>query len=82
MLRLRIQGQVFMTPNEASNLLLEWAQELDQQLSKVDTRPTPGNDLDIHTPNGCGDLECCSVLHDLSLSLSLSLSPPVSRLQS
>ncbi len=39
-LRLRIQGQVFMTRNEASNLLLERAQELDHQLSKVYNRPT------------------------------------------
>jgi len=77
---LRIQGQVFMTPNEASNLLLEWAQELDQQLSKVDTRPTPGNDLDIHPMA----VVIWNVVQSymISLSLSLSLSPPVSRVQS
>jgi hypothetical protein len=78
-LRLRIQGQVFMTRNEASNLLLEWAQELDQQLSKVYTRPTL-----VMTWTYTQWLWWSGMLFSptWSLSLSLSLSPPVSRLQS
>jgi hypothetical protein len=74
-LRLRIQGQVLMTQNEASNLLLERAQELDQQLSEVYTRPTL-----VMTWTYTQLLWWSGM--SFSPTWSLSLSPPVSRLQS